>query len=293
MSKQFARAVALVAAVVCGFAAPAGAADSIKIVSASPASGALPVSPATGTVTISYTLESAKFAKIQAGHLTAVPKLAGWPGFQGGATWVSKGTGQVTVSYSFTCQPESPAFPIDTLLAQLFPSKTMNGPTAMPSANSQFPTPGGWVPCKPLPDIRVPKRSGIVLGQKGVTWGSSVSLTPADSGVCKDGRCAFEATYGIVNAGGSVNIWPFASRLSLDSPVNRVAEASNLTLKSGTATSVRTKVTLPAGTHTLFLVLDPTNKVMEGNENNNQYQITYTLGAPLKPLKAAAPVAHR
>ncbi len=277
----------ILAALAWGAAGTCMGADSIKIVSAVPASGALPISPAQGSVTVTYTLESAPYAMIMASPIIGAPRPVPWPDTQGGKTWVSKGTGQVTLQYAMICYPESPGYPVNTVRAYLFTSQSLNGPTSGSAADSSRAIPGGWIPCKPLPDFTVPARSGLVLGAKAVAWGSSVSLTPADSTECKDGRCRFEAAYDIVNSGGSVNVWPFASRLSLDTPGNILAETSNLVMNQGASRRIQSRIVIPLGTHTVFLAVDPASSAMEANEDNNRFQVTYTLGGDARPLQAA------
>jgi len=286
MSKRSVRAVVMVVVLVCGFAALAGAGDSIKVVGASPMSGVFPVSPASGTVTVAYELVSAPYGAINVGPYGVVYsyELSWHPQIE--TAWVSHGTGQVTLHYTITCGPDTPPCEVDGFSGTMEAAQTLNGPLGAQLAVAHLES-RGILPCNPPPDITVPRHSGIQFGQKGVAWGSSASLAPADSTGCAERGCVFEAAYDIINAGGSTNASPFSSQLSVDTPMNVVAEASNLTLKKGGVKGVRTKLHLPPGTHTLLLVLDPTNKVAEANENNNRFQITYTLGKPSGPL------AHR
>jgi len=273
--------VALVALVALsgGFDATAAAGDSVKILRASPQSGVFPVSPASGKVYVAYVLESAPYAAIVAGPALQKSILQVGPDYHIEETWVSKGSGEVVVSYTIACGPETPPAPVDQISASLDPAQALHGTLHNETASDFLHTHGTWG-CNPPPDITVPKHSGIVIGTKPVAWGGSVGLTSAEAAGAKGGACLFDTRYEMTNVGGSATMGPFTNRLAVDAPTNVVWEPSvNFSLHKNETKRVDARIPLRPGFHTLYLVLDSNNiyNEVESNESNNQFQITYTL----------------
>jgi hypothetical protein len=272
-------ALAVLVALSGVFAATAAAADSVKILGASPQSGAFPVSPASGQVRVAYLLQSAPYAAIVAGPALQKSILQVGPDYHNEEAWVSKGSGEVVVSYTIVCGPETPPAPVDEISASLLPAQALHGTLGNYSAEDTLHTQGTWG-CNPPPDITVPKHSGIVIGTKPVTWGGSVGLTSAEAAGAKGGACLFDTGYEMVNAGGSATMNLFTNRLAVDTPMNAVWEPPvNFSLHRNETKKVGARIPLRPGFHILYLVLDsnPIYHETESNESNNQFQVTYTL----------------
>ena len=269
----------VLAALSGGLAATAAAGDSVKILRASPQSGAFPVSPASGKVYVSYVLESAPYAAIVAGPALHKSILQVGPDYHNEEAWVSRASGEVVMSYTIVCGPETPPAPVTEINASLLPAQALHGTLGNYAAGDSLHTQGTWG-CNPPPDITVPKHSGIVIGTKPVAWGGSVGLTSAEAAGAKGDACLFDTRYEMTNAGGSATMNLFTNRLAVDAPTNAVREPPvNFSLHKNETKRVDARIPLRPGFHVLYLLLDSSAiyHEVESNESNNQFQITYTL----------------
>jgi hypothetical protein len=131
------------------------------------------------------------------------------------------------------------------------------------------------------PDITSLK--GITLGGaiggaggKFSPWGGSITLTEADAVTVSNGKCAFNVSYDLVNAGPTATAVPFENYLRTNQAI--VSKQTQLSLLANQTKVINTQAYLPAGTFPLNLVLDTTSKVGESNEKNNALKVTVTVG---------------
>jgi hypothetical protein len=133
------------------------------------------------------------------------------------------------------------------------------------------------------PDITDAKRGIIIGGSIGgaggkfVPWGGFADLSDVTPlpGTIVAGKCAFNATYVEVNAGGVATSPLYTNKLRVDGADVAINSARHL--NAGEAKSVTTQPYLNEGSHALVLVLDAGNGVAESNEGNNQFAIKYSL----------------
>ena len=141
------------------------------------------------------------------------------------------------------------------------------------------------------PDYRV--GSSLNVAGKPVNWGRAVTLNAAELEPGLRGTCVVEIRYSIDNLGdvmspaATTKRWtvtgqpPVEEFLGRIQPRGRRAEAVSLSV--------------PAGTSTLALNVDPGNKVEEMNENNNSatfvVRLNGTCGASRPRLKATPPAS--
>jgi len=258
---------------------PCAAADSVEIVTLLPASGMFPLSPAAAYATVRYALESAPYGAITVGPTWEGkydPAAAPYePALWSDTVWIAKGTGTVVVRFGVTCKPGSANKTADGANAWLRTSQTKNGTLSIegPLGSKRWHV---LCACAGLPDLTTPRHGGIVLGTVPAPWGGTVALSETKASGSAHGRCSFDASYTILNAGAAAS-GPFVSRLALDTPPTTVASDAVSGVAPGSSKPLATTVALAPGTHRLYLVLDALNAVAETNESNNQFQVTYTL----------------
>lgn len=276
--------VALVAAcLAAGLAAPSTAADSVRIVKVTPASGAFPMMPATADIELEYEITSSPWARLA---VEPVPKAQVGLGqtAPGGAfmpCWVPKGKGTKTMKSALHCDSNTvPAGLVTGLRAQIHATAASGAPPEQLLVEQLLPvqytyTCAGGTALRP--DITVLPNSGIMIGAKKVPWGGAVTLAARDARAVAGGRCSFEGSYVMANGGEAPTNPAFSNRMIIDSPRIVAAADSNLTLNAHEKKTVPTKLSLVPGTHTLVLRLDADNQVAESKERNNEARITYTL----------------
>jgi hypothetical protein len=171
-------------------------------------------------------------------------------------------------------------------------------PTPHPNATPTpcAPTAATAIPCPPpgrrLPDLTSGKEI-IVGGSVGggalpsgvvghhVAWGTVVALTDADAFLISNGRCAFNISYVLANIGPVNAAGPFKDVIRSDA--STVSIQSALSQAALTHRSINTQAYLDRGIHTLSLMIDDGNAVVESNELNNYFTIKYRLGGKCGP----------
>jgi hypothetical protein len=163
MTTRTATLVALVAA--CGLvtAAPAGAADFVRIVSVIPAAGSFPMSPARAQAIVAYDLESAPYGRIAVHALVPIPSPPPHtaPRHSFTPAWVARGKGQVTVSFTLECDPTTGSGPVTGILAQLHASQ--NGHEPLGALLQEDTAPNRYTYSCGAPDSNVPKHRKLAL----------------------------------------------------------------------------------------------------------------------------------
>lgn len=143
----------------------------------------------------------------------------------------------------------------------------------------------------------VTSKGGVTLGGaiggaggKFVPWGGSVVLGERDAFLQSNGKCAFNATYDMVNLGNAATA-PFKNYLLAKGAT--VAINSGLTLEAGQTKKISTQPYLSPGSYDFQLKLDAENNVSESNESNNLLNIHVTLSGTCgaKPGTPVAPPA--
>jgi hypothetical protein len=271
---------------------PLVAADSIHIVSITPASGNFPMSAPGGKVAVEWELQSSPFGRLSVDIASTPAPGPGQSSLGSGfvPVWVSKGRGRAEISFFGACSPPTiPAGTVTQVRARLMQSQHNSGPIGAQLAQDlkavQYPyaCPQNPVGGPGKPDIT--SKKGITLGGavggaggKFVAWGGTVQLTGADSSLPKaNGQCTFNASYDMENIGGAATSPAFLNRLKSDA--NVVAVNSGLALNAAETKQINPQPYLTPGKHVLSLHLDDDHQVAESNEGNNDFRIVYVLDA--------------
>ncbi|WP_338847863.1 CARDB domain-containing protein [Massilia sp. W12] len=112
---------------------------------------------------------------------------------------------------------------------------------------------------------------GVGTGGKQAAWGGALSLSEADAFMQSNGKCAFNLSYIVKNAGDMATEAKFRNQIFANSTV--VSIQSNLSAGAGESRVIHTQAYLPQGDYQLSLKLDTDGQVLESNEANNQASI--------------------
>jgi hypothetical protein len=177
------------------------------------------------------------------------------------------------------------AFLVAGLFAVPVQATPTSGPPLAASAAPKAP------PCKELAGAvarcKVPDLTAgpsITVGGHTTTWSGNLTLTDADALPAFRPYCAFDLAYVLRNVGlgnaGPPNTPAFRNEINLDvmpGGVFIVSTQSLLSLAASTNQTMKTQVELPSGSHTLILHIDQGNAVVESDEFNNLFAVTYQL----------------
>jgi len=250
----------------CGFAAaaPAGAADLIRIVSVTPAGGSFPMSPAMAQAIVAYDLESAPYGRIAVHALVPIPSPPPHtvPRHSFTPAWVARGKGQVSVSFTLACDPTTGSGPVTGILAQLHASQ--NGHEPLGALLQEDTAPNRYTYSCGAPDSNVPKRRGLaLLAPDGTTFEASMPWVGSL-------EIGFDGGPGDASR-------TLANRLVRVAPLDVVAVASDLILAGEETRTLGTRVDLPLGTRTVDVKLEAGNAVAETREDENEPRVGHTL----------------
>lgn len=294
-------------------AAPAFAADEVRIVSMTPASpnslsgvpSGTPMGPGNSIeVTFTYNLETHATGRI--GFYTT--GVAGNPPHTGGEIpfmITKKGKGEGKTRFSVMCTPGFPGCTIKNVRFNLF----FDGPPLVSLFEGhkavdytfKCPTVGTNPGGDKKPNVAF-ARAGIYIwgsnpaNKHWVDWNGSVKLTAAESinphPTPSNGRCAFNVEYYEKETNG-VATPPFKNRLYSDADERAIN--GPFALAASELKSIVTQPYLDSGAHGFKVVLDADGNVNETSETDNSGSIRYFLegrcdGKPsTAPAGASAP----
>jgi hypothetical protein len=310
------RSFALLALALALSAAPAFAADWVRIVGMNPASPATlaGVPPATpmgpgNSIEIAFTYNLETQATGRIGFYTA-GEAANPPhtGVEIPFAVAKKGQGEGKTRISVQCPQGFEGCTIKTIRVEFFHDAPPAPPTRLvPSSNVAVdytfkcrpaggPPTGG--PNDKKPNITSARPGLYVWGsdpakKHWVDWNHDVKLTAAESIHPKDGngRCAFNVEYYEKETNG-VATAAFKNKIFSDADVRAINGPDTLTASQ--IKPVTTQPYLDPGAHSMKLVLDSEDNVNETSEADNSFAIRYFLeghcgGTPSTVPGAAAP----
>ena len=309
MKRRLVHALACLAVVAAG---PASS-QSIKITSVTPASGNFPMSGSGVVVAFDYNLAGTPDGQV-AGFLKAVPAPGpGQTGFSASfaPVWLSapQTSGHAQISLIGYCQDATtvPAGTVTEVSVVLSKSGHISGPIGPELAkdakavNFAYACPGAANANQGRGRPDITSKKGITIGGdvggaggKFSAWGGHVNLVPADTKLpVGNGKCAFNVTYDMTNAGTVATGPVFRNDLKEDG--NVVSQNGMLHLDAGETKQVKTQAYLSPGSHVLSLYLDnggaaPNHEVLESDEANNVFSVKFTLDASCKPALATSPI---
>ncbi len=304
-----------VAALAVALAAGVASAQTIKITSVTPAWGNFPMSGAGVVIAFDYNLAGTPDGQVAASLQSAPAPGAGQTGLAPsfGPVWLTAApspTGHAQISLTGFCQDSTtvPTGTVNEVSVVLSKSGHHSGPIGPQLAkdtkavNFAYACPGvkvGPAEGRGRPDIT--SKKGITVGGdvggaggKFSAWDGHINLGPADTKLpVGNGKCAFNVTYDMTNAGPVATGPTFRNDLKEDG--NLVAETGMLHLDAGETRQVKTQAYLSPGTHLLSVSLDnggaaPNHEVLESDETNNFFSVKFTLDASCKPTLSAGPV---
>jgi hypothetical protein len=291
-------------------AAPAFAADSVTILSMTPASPATlagvppatPMGPGNSIeIAFAYNLETQATGRIgfyTAGEAANPPHT----GVEVPFMVTKKGRGEGKTRISVQCPPGFAGCTIKTIRVEFFHDAPPDPPTRLvPSSNvavdytfkcrpAGVPPTGG--PNDKKPNITSARPGLYVWGSNPmakhwVPWGTAVNLTAAESinphPSPGNGQCAFNVEYYEKETNG-VATGNFKNKLYSDA--NERAINGPFALAASELKSLTTQPYLDEGAHGLKLVLDAEGNVAETNEGDNTFSIRYILKGKCLPSTA-------
>ena len=114
--------------------------------------------------------------------------------------------------------------------------------------------------------------SGMWFSGRHVAWGKTIHLYQKGAWRYGSGKCVFYATYEIKNAGnGRVHSY-IMNHMYEDSKLI-ARNYGTLTLEPGESKKINPAVGLRPGSHTIRVILDKNNNIVESNESNNTFSV--------------------
>lgn len=305
------RSFALLVLAVALSAGTAAAADSVTILSMTPASPAglagvppsTPMGPGNSIeVTFAYTLETQATGRI-AFYTLGAPGNPAHTAVEVPFMVARKGKGEGKTRFSVVCAQGFAGCTIKNVRFNLF----FDGPGGLvklfeghKAVDYTFKCAPGGVPPGGDPNARKPNvtsaRPGLYIWgadpakKHWVPWNTAVKLTAAESinphPTPSNGSCGFNVEFYLKETNG-VPAAPFKNHLLSDGVLR--ASPGPFPLGASEVKSIVTQPYLDPGAHGLRLVIDAEGNVAESNEGDNAFSIRYQLEGRCDSLPALAP----